>query len=59
MADSELVQITVKLSPRLKNAFEKMCKEREIKMSSEIRDLMANSVRSYTRKSGKSGKDEE
>ena len=59
MADSELVAITIRLSPKLKYAFEKMCKEREIKMSSEIRDLMANSVRSYTRKNGKSGKEDE
>ena len=59
MADSELLAITIQLSPKLKYAFEKMCKEREIKMSSEIRDLMAHSVRSYTRKNGKSGKEDE
>lgn len=49
----EITHLHVKLSPKLKAQFEAVCKEREISMSDAVRDLIANSVRNYTRKNAK------
>lgn len=55
MADKEETYVQVRCSHRLKDAFIAQCKEREISISDAIRDLMATSVRNYSRKIAKGG----
>ncbi len=45
--------LTIRLSPKLKKEFIAMCSEREISISDAMRDMIANSVRNYSRKNAK------
>lgn len=47
----ETSYLQVRLSPKLKQSFEAICKEREISLSDATRDLIANLVRNHTRQS--------
>ena len=53
MEDKEVSYINIRLSTKLKQSFADMCQEREISISDAVRDLVANSVRNYSRKNVK------
>lgn len=55
----ETNHLIVKLSDKLKDDFKAMCDEREISMSSALRDMVANSVRNYKRTGKKVGDKED
>lgn len=53
MEDKEIERINIRLSPKLKQSFTEICKEREVSISDATRDLIATFVRNYSRKIAK------
>lgn len=52
----EKATLTIRVSPKLKEAFMAMCAEREISISNAVRDFMAKEVRNHQRKNLKDPK---
>ena len=50
--------ITIRLSDKLKDKFDAVCKAREISVSDVIRDLLGKEVRNYERQFGKVAEEE-
>ena len=52
----EISYLQIKISPKLKEQFEQMCKEDEVSMSDKVREIVANLVRNRKRENTKGGK---
>jgi antitoxin component of RelBE/YafQ-DinJ toxin-antitoxin module len=55
----ESATLQVRLSPKLKQQFEQICKESEVSMSDKVRDIVANLVRNHNRQAKQFSQKEE